>query len=59
VAVCDMALHGRVDASNGATVDSEWQSAAGGGRRLESGVSVGEEFIRRSRGCHSVWVRDV
>jgi hypothetical protein len=58
VAVCDMALHGRVDASNG-TADSKWQSVAGGGCRLESGVSVGEEFIRRSRGCHSVWVGDV
>jgi hypothetical protein len=59
VAVCDMALHGRVDASNGESVDSKWQSVAGGGRRLESGVSVGEESIRRSRGCHSVWVGDV
>jgi hypothetical protein len=54
-----MALHGRVDASDGETVDSEWQSVAGGGRRLESGVSVGGEFIRRSRGCHSVCVGDV
>jgi hypothetical protein len=54
VAVCDMALHGRVDASNGESVDSKWQSVAGDGRRLESGVSVGEESIRRSRGCHSV-----
>jgi hypothetical protein len=54
VAVCDMALHGRVDASNG---DDE--VLYGEGRRLESGVGAGKEALRRSRGCHSGRVRDV